>query len=342
MLDETAWPGILRLVAVLGGSVLLSLGVVALTRVVALKLRFTDYPNPNTQNSGGAALGGGVGVVVTILLMFWLVPDQAGVQMRIGMLIAALCALGLLDDLFKLTPLVKVLGQTACAALYVLGGSFDGAAAAAAILFLILTSNAWNVVDVMDALLASIGTLALFGGCVVMLLHGLSPHGLPIIPAIAAGAVAGFLVLNRPPARIILGDAGSLPLGMLYGALVLEAFAQSPSLAITVCLPGLIPLLEVGFLLVQRSRRGIPFYHPTPDHFALRLVHNGYTIGQVIAPVVWSGIGLIVFASLLEFTSFHIIPILIVVVLLAVAVTWAYRFVIRLRVGGTMHVRHTE
>jgi UDP-GlcNAc:undecaprenyl-phosphate GlcNAc-1-phosphate transferase len=268
--------------------------------------------------------------------MFWLFPGHTGTQWRIVAMIAALCGLGLLDDIFKLTPLVKVLGQVACAALYVIGEPTNVGAAVLMILFLILSSNAWNVVDVMDSLLASIGAVSMFGVCVVMLIHGFEPQGLPSIPLIASGALIGFLVWNRPPARIIMGDAGSLPMGMLYGLLAVESFADSALLAFAVILPGLIPFLEVGFLIVQRSRRGIPFYRSTPDHFALRMLHNGYTVAQIVKPVIWAGIGLVVLACILELTSFHEVLTIAAVVLLVGAVVWAYRFLIRLRVGRTV------
>lgn len=342
MLDGLIRPGAVRLAVIIVCSILLSTGLVGLTRAMARRLRFTDYPNANTKNNGGAALGGGVGIVISILLMLWLFPAQTDTQSRIAFMMAALCALGLLDDIFRLTPLVKVLGQVACAAIYVMGTHFDIAAAAVVILFLMATSNAWNVVDVMDALLASIGSVAMLGGCAVMLLHGLAPQGLPTIPAIASGVLIGFLIWNRPPARIIMGDAGSLPLGMLFGVLVVESLTRSASLSVNVVLPGLIPFLEVGFLLVQRSRRRIPFYRSTPDHFALRLLHNGYTVAQIVTPVVLSGIGLTVFASLLELTSFHIIPTIVVSALLAIAIAWAYRFLVQLRVGGTIQARRTK
>ena len=336
MFDMATRQDILRLASIFGCSILLSSGVVALTRIFALRMRLIDHPNANTGNVGGAALGGGVGIVVTILLMFWLFPSHAGAQSRIVAMIAALCVLGLLDDILKLTPLVKVLGQAACAALYVLHEPTDLHAAVLVMSFLILCSNAWNVVDVMDSLLASIGAVSMFGVSVVMLVHGIEPQGLPSIPVIVSGALIGFLVWNRPPARIIMGDAGSLSMGMLYGVLVVESFSDSALLALAVVLPGLIPFLEVGFLIVQRSRKGLPFYRSTPDHFALRLLHNGYTVAQVVKPVIWTGIGLVVLACLLELTSFHAILTIAAALLLVAAVAWAYRFFSRLRVGSTV------
>ncbi len=336
MLDSLARQNILWLGMLLGFSLLLSFCMVALTRFIALRLRFIDRPNGNTGNAGGAALGGGVGIAVTALLTLWLFPSNAEAQLPIMAMMAALCALGLLDDVFRLAPLVKVLGQAACAAVYIIPEAMNLHGAAFVMLFLIVSSNAWNVVDVMDSLLASIGAVALFGISIVMLVHGLDPRGLPSISIVISGALIGFLVWNRHPAKIIMGDAGSLSLGMVYGALVVESFSDSALLALAVILPGLIPYLEVGFLIVQRSRKGVPFYRSTPDHFALRLLHNGSTIAQIVKPVIWAGIGLVALACLLELTSFHTVLTIASTVLLAGAVVWAYRYLSRLRVGSSV------
>ncbi|MBI5867307.1 MAG: undecaprenyl/decaprenyl-phosphate alpha-N-acetylglucosaminyl 1-phosphate transferase [candidate division Zixibacteria bacterium] len=335
MLDLVARQDILWLGTILSFSLVLSFGTVALLRITAVRLRFIDRPNGNTGNVGGAALGGGVGIVVATLVTLWLFPSSAGAQLHITAMMVALCALGLLDDIFKLTPLVKVLGQAACAALYIIPEAMNLRGAAFVMLFLIVSSNAWNVVDVMDSLLASIGAVAMFGISIVMLIHGLDPRGLPSISLVVSGALIGFLVWNRPPARVIMGDAGSLPLGMVYGALVVESFSDSALLALAVLLPGLIPYLEVGFLMVQRSRKGVPFYRSTPDHFALRLLHNGSTIAQIVKPVIWAGSGLVALACLLELTSFHTVLTIASAVLLAGAVVWAYRYLSRLRVGSS-------
>jgi UDP-GlcNAc:undecaprenyl-phosphate GlcNAc-1-phosphate transferase len=335
MFDTLKQSNVLWSAAILGGSTLISAVLVAVVRIVAIKLQFTDRPNRNTQNAGGAAMGGGIAIVATVLVMLYLTGGGSSMPWRIIAMMAALCILGLVDDVVRISPLAKVIGQIGCAAIYAVGEPFGAGAIGLALLFLMLSSNAWNVVDVMDSLLAAIGAIAMFGAGVVMLVHGAGPGGLPAIAMIGSGALLGFLFWNRAPAKIIMGDAGSLAMGMLFGVLVIEAAGVSALLALAVFLPGIVPFLEVAFLIVQRSRQGTPFYHSTPDHFALRMLHNGYSVAQIVNPVSLIGIGLAALACILVWTSFHTLLVTMAASILAVALVWAYRFLIRLRVGGT-------
>ncbi len=317
-------------------SAILSSIFVAATRRLALRSKFIDHPNSNTGNAGGAALGGGIAIVAAIFLMSLLTLGLDGAVGRIAVLAVSACLLGLLDDVFKLQPATKVIGQAACAILYAALTGVEFYEFVFIVLFLILTSNAWNVVDVMDSLLASIATVCLIGVSAVLAIHGIESRGLSAMALISAGSTAGFLLWNWPPAKILMGDAGSISLGMLYGALVTEAHSNAPGLAAALILPGLIPYLEVIFLIIQRSMKRIPFYETTPDHFALRLLHNGHTVGEVIAPVTWAGIGLSVLACLVAFTAFDFVVLAAVIVALSAAVWWAYRYFGRLPVRGPL------
>lgn len=307
-------------------SVALAVLAVWLIAVGARKVRFIDRVNNNTRNQGGAAMGGGIAVIVVFTTIMTLAGVSGG---NAGWILAAVgctCALGLADDLRPLSPWAKVAGQFLCAGVYLLPARFSVLALLAAAVFLVLTSNAWNLVDVMDGLLGWIGTLCFIGVAVVLLL--LRPAGGNTIwyATIAAGVMAGFLVWNRPPARILLGDAGSLSLGLLFGILVVETVRADARVGVLLVVPGVIPLFEVGFLIIQRSMKGIPFYRVTPDHFALRLQRNGYSISRVLKHVVTIGIVLSGLAVGIAVSGFNWVVLVCVSAILLLGTILAYRF----------------
>lgn len=103
------------------------------------------------------------------------------------------------------------------------------------------------------------------------------------------GALIAFFWYNRPPAKIYLGDAGSLFIG---GFLATIPFLFNWGLYnncygfLTPAIILAIPLLEVTFLVIIRSYKGIPFYQGSPDHFCLYLKMNGWSIWEILLYVL--------------------------------------------------------
>jgi len=207
---------------------------------------------------------------------------------------------GLIDDLIVLRPRQKLLGQIVAAFCFLKGGfylkeiflaSFGSTFAlifwAAVSFFWILTViNAFNLVDVMDGLATTIALCVATSFLVIACLLQL-PVVL-ILLACLAGALASFLLFNKPPAKVYLGDSGSLFIGGLL--------AVVPSLVpwgtyqlhgyLTPVVLFFIPLFEVVTLIIIRTYLKIPFYQGSPHHFALYLRNKGWSIKQVLALVV--------------------------------------------------------
>jgi len=331
------WPHAMRIVAQCAGGLILALVCTGVARGVALRLAFVDRPNSITGNRrAGAALGGGIAVIFAIVISLLLLaaPSTAGTRIILSIVPASL--FGLLDDIWRFRPPVKVTGQCLSAAIYVTlaGGS------ALSILFggllLLATQNAWNLVDVMDGLLSWIGMTCFVGVFLVLSVHGVPIEGVPSAAIIATGALAGFFIWNRYPAKMLLGDAGSLPLGMLYGMLVLEGVRIDGRLGALLLLPGLTPFFETGFLIVQRWKKGIPFYRASPDHFALRLRQHGHSIPAILRSVTLMGIVLSLAAGLIAIGSFHWVIVGFVHLLLLLGLVSMYRYFDRLSVKETV------
>ena len=160
------------------------------------------------------------------------------------------------------------------------------------VLWTVGITNAFNLLDIMDGLSSGVAFIA----CLVFFALGLT-YGRVFSPTASlalAGACLGFLVYNRPPARIFMGDAGSLFIGFMLAALSMtESYTFHNKLA--VFSPFLIlgvPLFDTLFVMWMRWRQGKPVYFGSPDHFPLRLKRAGLSVKQVLA-VVFMAAGLL-------------------------------------------------
>lgn len=231
-----------------------------------------------------AYLGGfglALGVSATLVLGHALGMTPA-VPVAIAAPGAAFLALGCLDDIRPLSAGKKFALQGACAALAVALGvrvqMHDAPLLAIGLSWLWICTmvNAFNFVDVCDGLVAGL-SLPCFG--VLSLLEPSTSH----VSLSILGAAVGFLVFNRPPATIFLGDGGSHLLGFVAAAITLKlpgaSFTSWASAPVVV----FVFLFETVFITATRIRRGHPWWTGGPDHFALRLQAAGLTRWQTDA-----------------------------------------------------------
>jgi UDP-GlcNAc:undecaprenyl-phosphate/decaprenyl-phosphate GlcNAc-1-phosphate transferase len=262
-----------------------------LMRQLALEFGIVSHPNPIARDyRGSVPYLGGPGIAIGAALALYLAPG-ADPHLRwpvVGGFIA-FALLGLVDDLSPLQPLPKFLAQFAiCAIVNLLHPTWSlwkitgwvwvdlfGAS-----LWLVMIVNAVNFVDVCDGLAASVALTTLL--CWVWV----APSGPATLYCSVAGALSGFLWWNKPPARIFMGDSGSLALGYLLGVAALDQFAEPPMRPLPLRLLALlffagVPLFELVFITTMRIRKGIPWWRGSPDHFALRLQHAGVSKERV-------------------------------------------------------------
>jgi UDP-GlcNAc:undecaprenyl-phosphate GlcNAc-1-phosphate transferase len=192
---------------------------------------------------------------------------------------------GLLDDLFALKPLYKLAGQIAAAAVVYWSGlrletvgqwpvpgwlSFLVTTA-----WLLLATNAFNLIDGLDGLCAGLGlvaTLALSGAALVQGNQPLLGATLPL-----AGALAGFLCYNFNPANIFLGDSGALLIGFLLGCYGM-IWTQKTATLVSLILPVLVlsvPLMDVSLAVMRRFLRSQPILSADRGHIHHRLLEQG-------------------------------------------------------------------
>lgn len=202
---------------------------------------------------------------------------------------------GLLDDLVVLQPLQKLAGQIAAAAVLVLSGIGVWATGnyvvdvTLSVFWFVAISNALNLLDNMDGLAA--GTAAIAAGYLSVLFWLQGEMHLLALSLAMAGALVGFLAHNYPPARIFMGDSGSLFLGMFLAGLSLSPTpGLSRSLFAVVAVPALIlaiPILDTTLVTVGRVLEGRPISQGGKDHTSHRLVALGVSEERALW-VLWS------------------------------------------------------
>jgi UDP-GlcNAc:undecaprenyl-phosphate GlcNAc-1-phosphate transferase len=232
---------------------------------------------------------GGLAVFVAFLIGFspFYILDRQMLAIMLGGTLIVL--LGFLDDIGNLRPATKLLGQ-ALAVLIVMKAGI-----AIKIVFLppVITyplsflwlmgmTNAFNIIDIMDGLSSGVGAIA----CAFLFIVAVSSGQTGIATMILAlmGALLGFLRYNYQPARIYLGDAGSLFIGFMLGALGMVGIYATAN-PIAVLAPILIlgvPIFDTLFVMTVRWMRGLNPLRGSPDHFPLRLRRWRLTVAQTV------------------------------------------------------------
>lgn len=275
-------------------ALLCSFLVTPAARRVALRLGVVDKPNDRKVHTDPVPYLGGAAIVIAFALATVggaLVSGVRGSFLQIGALLGGgllLAAMGLWDDLRVVPGWIKVPVELLLAAgLYASGSRAE--------LFhnqpldLILTvawvigiTNAVNYMDNMDGLtsgtvaIVSIFMLALAGLSGQVLVAGLS--------AALAGCALGFLWHNRPPAKIFMGDAGSLFFGFLLAGLGLELRFDNIA-RVTFFVPVAllaVPILDALLVSLSRVRKGLSPIQPGKDHISHRLVKLGIPSGGAV------------------------------------------------------------
>lgn len=258
---------------------LLGLYFTPLARQAALRFGIVDQPDGRLKNHAEPVpYLGGLAVFLAYLMALGLVlPFNS---FLLGLLLAGTLTLlvGLIDDFGVLTPLAKVAGQGVAIFVLIRSGAVieltevpEGLRWPLAAVWLLAVCNAFNLLDILDGLAAGVGTIAALALGVVALVGGELPEAAAAFAL--AGGLGGFLVFNFHPARIYLGDAGSLATGITLGALALSIrwTEQSPAGFLAPLAILAVPLADTVYVSVLRARAGRPFWHGSPDHFPLRL-----------------------------------------------------------------------
>ena len=267
-----------------------------------------DVPNDRSMHKKRLAIGAGWAIVVTVATLWpWTsAPMPAG---RLALFLAVLAMLAVvswIDDLRPLPPLLRLIVQTLVvvvisktqlpAGAQVLGGLLppwlDRVALCLGWLWFI---NLYNFMDGIDGITGT-ETICVALGYVVVIGWLGATGTQQSLAVILAGSALGFLVWNWHPARIILGDVGSVPLGFLVGWLMLD-LALRGHLAAALILP-LHHIADASFTLVRRYLTVPQPWRPHRQHCYQRAVLGGLAVPQVVLRIATLNVVLVALAVL--------------------------------------------
>jgi UDP-GlcNAc:undecaprenyl-phosphate GlcNAc-1-phosphate transferase len=313
--------GILTTLAAAGVlAFVVSLAATPLIIRIAHRKGWYDLPNGRKVHTSPLPRLGGVGIFVALLVSILVsrtLPLLTGGQevfsfsrellfVLAGFLV--IFATGLIDDFRNLAALLKFFLQAAAAVLVTLGGfTIDAlglpglgtlhlgwAAWPVTVLWLVGLSNAMNLVDGVDGFAGTIAAAAALALGASALIQG--RPGASLVAACLLGAVASFLVFNFPPARIFMGDSGSLLLGFALATLPLLRGPNHPDgatltldLAATIAVLGL-PVLDTATAITRRLRAGQPIHHADKFHFHHKLQALGLSDRSLFLVALAAGI----------------------------------------------------
>jgi len=301
-------PGVVLPVAVAAGAAFALAGLG--TRWVLgwlIRRQILDRPNERSSHSVAVPRGGGMAVTPAAALVWIGIAAWAGTT---GFLILAGLALGLMvlswiDDRYGLPAWPRFAGHALAVAvgLSLLGSDqmvFQGllplwADRLLAGLGWLWFVNLYNFMDGIDGITGSETACVGLGIAGVTLVAGLSAAALPFAVALAAAGL-GFLLWNWSPARIFLGDSGSIPLGFLLGGLLLGLAVQGQWLAAAI-LPAYY-LADATITLLWRLIDREPIWQAHRRHFYQRAVRGGRSHAQVVRAILTGNLVLIGWAGL--------------------------------------------
>jgi UDP-GlcNAc:undecaprenyl-phosphate GlcNAc-1-phosphate transferase len=297
-----------------------SAALCGLVRLWGPRLGLVDRPGGHKGHKVPTPLGGGVAIWLTTVgvlgagaLLLRLVgpglPEAlalhaSGLWSRapeLGLILtlaSVLMVMGLLDDVFTLPWAPRLAVQCAAALVIVAWGvrvtlfwpfTHPLAGGALSVLWIVAMTNAFNFLDNMDGLAAGVGLIAaaLFAAAQV----AVGSLFVPAVLLVLIGALAGFLVHNRYPARLFMGDAGSNFIGFLLGTLTIAgtyfrfAAPYSPYGVLAPLLVMAVPLYDMASVVVIRLRAGRSPFRGDRSHFSHRLVERGLTPRQAVRTI---------------------------------------------------------
>ena len=277
-----------------------------LMRKIALAQGVLDRPNSAHKSHknpvpylGGVAIIIGVVIVSYIALIsnrftwsnFWLATSVLGPAVAMGLV-------GLWDDLKSLNPLPRFIGQSVAGlvvAVILISNNNVGNPTGVTlldvsitVLWLVGICNSINFFDNLDG--GAAGTVAITAISLTYLAITGEQYFIAALSVVLAGSTLGFLIWNKAPARIYMGDAGALFLGLLIATLTVRFKPSTDNSVSSFSIPILllaIPILDTSVAVISRIRRKVSPFQGGKDHLSHRLVRYGLS-RKVAAITLWA------------------------------------------------------
>jgi len=276
-----------------------------LIRRIAISKEILDLPDSNHKShTNPTPYLGGVVIIIGVIIVtygalimsgaetnnFWLATSLLGPAVVIGVI-------GLWDDIKNLHPLPRFIGQSIAGIVVAstlistnnLGNPTESTILDVfiTILWIVGICNSINFFDNLDG--GAAGTTAISAIALSILTLSNGQTFLAALSLVVAGATLGFLIWNKSPARIYMGDAGALFLGVLVATLTVRLNPETDSRFASFAIPILLlatPILDTTVAVLSRLRRGVSPFQGGRDHLSHRLIRFGLS-RKVTAILLW-------------------------------------------------------
>ncbi len=272
-------------------------------RAAAPKLGVVDRPGGRKQHLRTTPLLGGVAVYLAFLAIVSVAElitrtRPSGFTFWLAVCGGAFCLIGVIDDKWNLRARDKFCLQVVAAtvfatwaesiqSIHLLGWDLELSwlGVAITVFWLVACTNIVNLLDGIDGLASSVGVIISLAVCVLSLIYG--KYEVAVASIALAGALVGFLGHNRPPAKIFLGDAGSLTIGFMTGALAIEGSTKTATgFMLTAPLVVMsIPAFDAFLAIVRRNLNGRGIGVADRGHIHHRFLERGYSGPQTLIAI---------------------------------------------------------
>ncbi len=295
-------------------------------RLIARSFEIMDVPNIRSSHSIPIPRGGGVAILIAFAIFFF-VTQGFGSALSLYFVMPALGIglIGLIDDFKGLSPLTKLALEFICAYIIFIGFSFSYVplgpynwvtgklpAAFFALLWISGFTNFFNFMDGIDGIAA--GQALIASAFLAIHFSRAGDQPLTFVATLVAGCSLGFLAINAPPAKLFMGDAGSLFLGFVLSALILIGSVRLKIPFWLLALPLYNFLFDTVYTLIRRVVRREKWHVAHRSHLYQRLTATGRSHRKVtlIEMTMAGALGVL---SLLPATTFPVVQVSIAIAL---------------------------
>ena len=302
----------------IGVSMIVSLMIIPVVIAVSKKLDIVDKPNFRKIHTKPISMLGGSAILLSFLIGIWLgEPIEREIKpLLLGSVVIYL--VGLIDDLYDLKPIIKLIGQILAATVVVSYGvtidfislpigptiHFGWLGIPITIFWIVAITNAINLIDGLDGLAAGVSVIALATIAFIAILQG--NIFIIMICSVLIGSLLGFLVFNFHPAKIFLGDSGALLIGFIIGFVSLLGFKNITFISLFFPIVILaVPFIDTLFAMIRRVKKGQHIMQADKSHLHHKLLDLGYTHRQTVILIysiafMFSVVSIILYLSLIH------------------------------------------
>jgi len=351
---------------VLVSSWIFSLAATWLCKKIAIKLGIVDKPDTTvkTHKKPVAYLGGAgilIGLTVGVLAGIQIIQGQPGFEKSLRWLLGILagsaiaCFVGLVDDILDIRPWQKILGQTLAACALLLAGirpmfhyftdflgipftpaleTIEIALGIPIVIFFVLgATNSLNLLDGLDGLCGGV-TVIISIGMLILAVHlstwEFSESGDPVRIIIClglTGGVMGFLPFNRHPAKIFMGDAGSLMLGFVSAAMMILFAEKVPRWWMASIVIFGLPILDTATALVRRLVNKRPLFVSDRGHIYDQLMDRNHSLKRaVLICYALAGLYAMIGIAMSQIRTRYAVIIYVAVLIISAMIIWKKGF----------------